>query len=74
MNDDEINKITGCAMEVHNQMGNSFQEVIYQRALVVEFRNQGLSFARELEMPLEYKGVSIGSRRVDFFMESNARD
>ena len=45
MNDDEINKLThkiiGCAMEVHNQMGNGFQEVIYQRALVVEFRNQG---------------------------------
>ncbi len=74
MNDDDINKLThkiiGCAMEVHNQMGNGFQEVIYQRALVVEFRNQGLSFARELEMPLEYKGVSIGSRRIDSFMES----
>ena len=35
MNDEEINKLThkiiGYAMEVHNQMGNGFQEVIYQR-------------------------------------------
>lgn len=70
---DDINKLThkiiGCAMEVHNQMGNGFQEVVYQRALAIEFSLQGLSFARELEMPLEYKGESVGSRRVDFFVE-----
>jgi len=73
MNDVEINKLThkiiGCAMEVHNQMGNGFQEVVYQRALSVEFSLQGLSFARELEMPLVYKGESVGTRRVDFFVE-----
>ncbi len=75
MNFKEINKLThriiGCAMEVHNQMGNGFQEVVYQRALSIEFRIQGLSYVRELEMPLEYKGESIGSRRVDFFVEDN---
>lgn len=73
MNKDDINKLThkiiGCAMEVHNQMGNGFQEVVYQRALAIEFSIQDLSFARELEMPLEYKGESVGSRRVDFFVE-----
>ncbi len=70
---DNINNLThqiiGCAMEVHNQMGNGFQEVVYQRALSIEFSLQGLSFVRELEMPLEYKGESVGSRRVDFFVE-----
>ena len=73
MNNDEINKLThkiiGCAMEVHNQMGNGFQEVVYQRALSIEFELQGLSFARELEMDLSYKEHSVGTRRVDFFVE-----
>lgn len=41
----------------------------YQRALAIEFSIQGLSYARELEMPLEYKGESVSSRRVDFFVE-----
>ena len=50
-------------------MGNGIQEVVYQRALSIEFSIQGLSFARELEMPLEYKGESVGSRRVDFLVE-----
>ncbi len=73
MDDTDINKLThkiiGCAMEVHNQMGNGFQEVVYQRALAIEFSIQGLSFARELEMPLEYKAKPVGTRRVDFFVK-----
>jgi len=72
-NEDEINaltrKIIGCAMEVHKTLGNGFQEVIYQRALSIEFEFQGLSFDREKEMPLTYRGQSIGTRRVDFFVE-----
>ncbi|MBX7240787.1 MAG: GxxExxY protein [Bacteroidia bacterium] len=73
MNVEEINKLThkiiGCAMEVHNQLGNGFQEVIYQRSLAIEFGLQGLSFQRELEMELFYKGEQVGTRRVDFFVE-----
>ena len=56
-------------MEVHNTLGNGFQEVIYQRALAIEMDIQGLLFERELEMDLQYKGNQIGTRRVDFFVE-----
>ena len=63
-------KIIGCAMEVHKVLGNGFQEVIYQRALAVELANQQLVFDREFEMPLTYKQVPIGSRRVDFLIEN----
>lgn len=62
-------KIIGCAMKVHSTLGNGFQEVIYQRALQIEMGNQGLSFAREMEMPIFYEGIQIGRRRVDFFVE-----
>ena len=62
-------KIIGCAMEVHNHLGNGFQEVVYQRALSIEMNLQGLAHEREKEMPLQYKGYNIGSRRVDFFVE-----
>jgi GxxExxY protein len=62
-------KIIGCAMEVHRVLGNGFQEVIYQRALEIEMAQQGLSFSREHEMQIFYKGIEIGTRRVDFFVE-----
>ncbi len=62
-------KIIGCAMEVHKRLGNGFQEVINQRAMAIEMRLAGLKFERELEMWLYYRDESIGSRRVDFFVE-----
>ena len=57
-------------MAVHSTLGNGFQEVIYQRALKIEMTDQRLSFAREQEMPVYYKGRQIGSRRVDFLMDN----
>jgi len=62
-------KIIGCSMEVHKILGNGFQEVIYQRAFAKEMNIQGLSFAREFEMPIFYKEEQIGTRRVDFLVE-----
>jgi GxxExxY protein len=61
--------IIGSAMEVHKTLGNGFQEVIYQRSLAVELKARGITFERELEMPLFYKGINVGTRRVDFFVE-----
>ena len=61
--------IIGCAMEVHKQMGNGFQEVIYQRALAIEFETKSIQAVREHEMPIYYKEQQIGTRRVDFFVD-----
>lgn len=55
-------------MKVHNILGNGFQEVIYQRALAIEMRKQGLSFQKEMEMTIYYDGEPIGVRRVDFLL------
>jgi GxxExxY protein len=61
-------KIIGCAMKVHSELGNGFQEIIYQRALAIEMQKHNLIFNRELEMPIYYDGVDIGKRRVDFLV------
>lgn len=63
-------KIIGCAMKVHSALGNGFQEVIYQRALDIEMSDAGIEFSREYEMPVYYKQQQIGTRRVDFLVES----
>jgi GxxExxY protein len=66
---DLTGKIIGCAMKVHNTLGNGFQEVIYQRCLALEMEKQDLQFQREMEMPIYYEGVEVGQRRVDFLVE-----
>ncbi|RWY50412.1 GxxExxY protein [Mucilaginibacter gilvus] len=68
--DELTRQIIGCAMKVHSALGNDFQEVIYQRALEVEMGYQGLIFEREKEMPIYYREVEVGKRRVDFFVQS----
>lgn len=50
---DVTSKIIGCAMEVHNNLGNGFQEVVYQRALSIEMKLQNI----------------LRTRRVDFFVD-----
>ena len=66
---DLTGRIIKCAIEVHKHLGNGFQEVIYQRALAIEFSLQNIPFEREFEMLIFYKGEQIGTRRVDFFVE-----
>ena len=68
---DEITyKINGCAMKVHNTLGNGFQEVIYQRCLAIELERAGLIFAREQEQTIFYDGIEVGTRRADFVVEN----
>ena len=61
--------VIGCAMKVHSKLGNGFQEVIYQRGMVIEFNRAKVSFSREHDMPIYYDQHHIGTRRVDFLVE-----
>ncbi len=56
-------------MKVHSALGNGFQEVIYQRALEIEFSLADIPFSREFEMPIFYQNQQIGTRRVDFLVD-----
>ena len=67
---DLTRKIIGCAMTVHSTLGAGFQEVIYQRALAVEFQYTGIHFEREKEMIIYYRNQNVGKRRADFFIEN----
>ena len=63
-------KIIDCAVEVHKILGYGFPEEIYHRAFAKELFLQDLLFNREFEMPIYYKEELIGTRRVDYLIES----
>jgi len=63
---DVTHKIIGCAMKVHNTLGNGFQEVIYQRCLAIELEKADNTFEREMEQTIFYEGIHVGTRRADF--------
>ena len=68
---DITEKIIGASFQVHNFLGNGFQEVIYQRALAWEMSQVDLTFNREIEQDIFYKELKepIGTRRADFIVE-----
>jgi GxxExxY protein len=73
---DITEKIIKACMVVHATLGNAclparqgFQEVIYQRALAIEFGLMEIPFQREFCMPVYYREKQIGERRVDFLIE-----
>lgn len=71
MEKDELTyKVIGCAMKVHNTLGNGFQEVIYQRCLAIEFQKAEIQFEREVEQAIYYEGIHVGTRRADFVVEN----
>ena len=63
--------VISCAQRVHRNLGNGFQEVIYQKALEIELDKSGLKFEREKEMDIVYDNVLIGHRRVDFLVDGD---
>ena len=70
MERDELTyKVIGCAMKVHNTLGNGFQELIYQRCLGIELAKANVSFVREQEHIIFYDGIDVGTRRADFVVE-----
>lgn len=46
-------------MEVHNNLGAGFLEIVYKDALEWEFRRAGIPFEREKEYLVNYKGVIL---------------
>ncbi len=62
--------VIGCAMKVHNTLGNGFQEVIYQRCLAIEMEKAALDSRREVEQAIYYLGIHVGTRRADFIVEN----
>ena len=52
-------KIIGCAIAVHRQLGPGLLESIYESALCVELEFDGLSYQRQVAFPLNYRGRLI---------------
>jgi GxxExxY protein len=61
-------RIIGCAIEVHRQLGPGLLEQTYEAALCIEFQNAGVNFVRQPIFPVIYKGQTIGEYRLDLIV------
>ena len=56
---DESYKIIGICMEVHNNLGAGFLEIVYKDALEYEFRKAGIKYEREKQYKVNYKNIIL---------------
>jgi len=63
--EDLTDKIIGCAIEVHKNLGPGFLESIYENALIVELQKQNLQVERQREVVVKYDAVEVGRNRLD---------
>ncbi len=62
-------KIIGCAIEVHRNLGPGLLESIYEEALCVELDENRIKYQRQLSVPIIYKQRSLGEHRLDLLIE-----
>ena len=63
-------RIIGCAIEVHRQLGPGLLESAYQSAMSIELEFARLRFEREKTFPVEYRGIKIGFYRPDLIVQN----
>ncbi len=71
MHENEISeRIIGAAIEVHRILGPGLLEGVYEEALCHEFYLRGIRFERQKPVPIDYKGVKLGTDlRLDLLVE-----
>jgi GxxExxY protein len=62
-------RIIGCAIEVHRQLGPGLLERSYEAALCIELQSAGLNFVRQPIFSAIYKGQMICEYRLDLIVE-----
>ena len=56
---EESYQIIGKCLEVYNNLGAGFLEIVYKDALELEFKNAGIPYEREKMYDVNYKGIIL---------------
>jgi GxxExxY protein len=62
-------KVIGCAFRVSNKLGCGLLEKVYENAMVVELRRQGLRVDQQCRFKVKYEGVEVGEYIADLVVE-----
>ena len=62
-------KILGCAIAVHRELGPGLSEYSYQTALALEMAAKPLQFVQERPLTVRFRDTVVGWHRPDFIVE-----
>lgn len=67
-----IDQVLSAATKVHRELGPGLLESVYEKALMYELAEAGISAQSQLDIPVKYRGVELGlGFRADIIVENN---
>ncbi|MBN2543836.1 GxxExxY protein [bacterium] len=64
-------EIIGCAFAVHNELGCGFLEKVYENALCMELKENGIEFSQQAPIKVYYKNRIVGDYCADILVEKS---
>jgi GxxExxY protein len=62
-------RVIGCCLTVHRELGPGLSEFVYQRDCRIEFESSELLVDIEKPVPIRYRGHLICTQRIDILVE-----
>ena len=66
-----IEKIKCIAKEIYTELGGGYLENVYEEAMAIELRAKKIQYEVERNREIFYKGIRVGTHRLDFIIESD---
>ena len=63
--------IIHCCMDVHNELGCGFLEKVYQEALEIVLKEEGINYEREKHLPIQFRGTTLQCDYIADFVIDN---
>jgi GxxExxY protein len=63
-------QISGAIFRINRELGANFLEKVYENALLVELRGQGLKSENQVPIKVTYKGTEVGEYYADIVVEN----
>jgi len=70
--EDLIDKVLTAATKVHAELGPGLLESVYEKALLFELTDMGISAQNQVDVPVKYRNVELGlGFRADIVVANN---
>jgi GxxExxY protein len=70
--DELSNKVLGCAIEVHRELGPGLLESTYEQCLAYELNRAKIPFQLQVALPVDYKQIRLDcGYRIDLFVDNS---
>jgi GxxExxY protein len=61
--------IVGLAIGIHNELGAGFLEKVYENAMAVSLRKEGIAFQQQVKTPIYFQGEVVGDYTADLVVD-----